>query len=179
MTNSSTTPKTKLVLGHAGGNHPDAITVDIDPEHKPDVLHNLNVTPWPFKNNQFKEIIAHHVIEHLNDLPLAMDELYRICAPDGRIYIDVPHHSGWCAHSPEHKMYFNYFAFDGYIQGGQTKWLNMKKFKLISREITFHRSFRRVFLHKLFNRFPKTYERFWTYMFPAEHFRVYLQPIKP
>lgn len=170
--------KRKLILGHAGKKHPDALTVDIDPDHNPDVVHNLNVTPWPFKDNQFKEIIAHHVIEHLGDLPPVMDELYRICAADGTVMIEVPHHSGWCAHSPEHKMYFNYFAFDGYIEGSGNMWLNKKKFKLIKREITFHRSFRQVFLHKLFNRFPKNYERFWTYMFPAEHFRIYLQPIK-
>ena len=170
--------KTKLVLGAAGVKHPDAITVDIDPEHTPDVVHNLNITPWPFENNQFKEIVAHHVLEHLIDLPPAMDELYRICHPEGSIYIDVPHHSGWCAHSPEHKMYFNYFAFDGYIQGGMNLWLKKKKFKLLSREVTFHRAFRRYGLHKIFNRFPKEYERFWTHIFPAEHFRIYLQPIK-
>ena len=176
--NAVDTTKTKLVLGHAGKSHPDAITVDIDPEHKPDVIHNLNEIPWPFKDNQFQEITAHHVFEHLNDLMPVMDEIYRICHPDGRIHIEVPHHSGWCAHSPEHKMFFNYFAFDGYIQHGKTAWLNKKKFKLISREITFHRSFRRYFLHKLFNRFPMNYERFWTYIFPAEHFKATLQPIK-
>ncbi len=170
--------KTKLVLGHAGKSHTDAITVDIDPEHHPDVVHNLNETPWPFKTNQFREIIAHHVLEHLNDLMPVMDELYRICHPDGTIYVEVPHHSSWCAHSPEHKLYFNYFAFDGYIQGGSTQWLNKKKFKLLNREITFHRFFRQFFLHKLFNRFPMNYERFQTYKFPAEHLKVTLQPIK-
>jgi hypothetical protein len=48
--------KTKLVLGHAGKLHSDAITVDIDPAHNPDVVHNLNVFPWPFQDNQFKSI---------------------------------------------------------------------------------------------------------------------------
>jgi SAM-dependent methyltransferase len=142
------------------------------------VVHNLNVFPWPFQTNRFKEIIAHHVVEHLNDLPAVMDELYRICAPDGTIYIEVPHHSGWCAHSPEHKMFFNYFAFDGYVQNATANWITKRKFKLISREVTFHRSFRQVFLHKAFNRAPMSYERFWTHLFPAEHLKVRLQPIK-
>jgi len=170
--------KTKLVIGSAGKEHADAITLDIDPQHNPDVVHNLNQSPYPFKDNQFKEISCHHVLEHLSDLPPVMDELHRICASDGQIVIEVPHHSSWCANTPEHKLRFNYFAFDGYLVDGRTKWITGKKFKLLKREITFHRFFRRIFLHKLFNRCPMAYERFWTYIFPAEHFKATLQPIK-
>lgn len=170
--------KEKLVLGSAGRPHPDAITVDIDPDHKPDVVHDLNVFPYPFADNQFKEISCHHVLEHLNDLIPVMKELHRICHPEGTVYIEVPHHSSWCANVPEHKLRFNYFAFDGYLDDGITKWLLGKKFKLKKREITFHRAIRRYFLHKLFNRHPMAYERFWTYIFPAEHLKVWLVPIK-
>jgi hypothetical protein len=106
-----------------------------------------------------------------------MKELHRICRPDGVIYIEVPHHSSWCAPTPDHKLYFNAFAFDGYIQDIKT-WKTGRKFSLVKREITFHRSFRQVFLHKLFNAKPLAYERFWTYMFPAEHLKFWLSPIK-
>ncbi len=168
----------KLVLGHAGQNIADAITVDIEPLHKPDVLHDLNTFPYPFAANQFREIICHHVIEHLNDLIPVMQELHRICAPAGKIYIEVPHHSSWFAKTPEHKLLFNYFSFDGYIENGVTTWLKGKKFTLTRREITFHKAFRQFFLHKLFNKYPLTYERFWTHMIPAEHLKVWLEPIK-
>lgn len=170
--------KEKLILGSAGKAQPDAITVDIDPAHKPDITHDLNITPLPFDDNSFREITCHHVLEHLNDLSVLMDELHRICMPAGIIYIEVPHHTSWCANVPEHKLRFNYFAFDGYIKNGMTKWMTGKKFKLIKREITFHKSFRRLFLHKLFNKFAFSYERFWTYMFPAEHLKVWIEPIK-
>ena len=170
--------KEKLVLGSAGKAHPDAVTLDIEPKHKPDLIHDLNISPLPFENNSFKEIICHHVCEHLQDLSSLMGELHRICKPGGVISIEVPHHTSWCANVPEHKLRFNYFAFDGYIEGGQTEWVTCKKFRLMRKQITFHRSFRRFFLHKLFNKFAFSYERFWTYMFPAEHFKVWLQPIK-
>ncbi len=170
--------KDKLVLGHAGKEHNDAITVDIDPTHNPDVVHNLNMTPYPFEDNQFKEIICHHVLEHLDDLPPVMDELHRICHPEGTVYIEVPHHTSWCANVPEHKLFFNSFAFEGYIADGKNLWLKGKKFECIKKEVTFHRRFRFLGLHKLFNRFPMEYERFWTYMFPAEHCKVTLKPIK-
>jgi len=171
--------KTKLILGAAGHANPDAVTLDIDPRHNPDVVWNLNKTPWPFENNQFKEIICHHVIEHLEELNPAMDELYRICSMDGEIYIEVPYRSSWLAFDPQHKLIFGYFSLDGYINGGSTKWMNTeRKFKLLERKITFHKAYRRYFLHKIFNKIPLAYERFWAYIMPAEHLIFRLQPIK-
>jgi hypothetical protein len=107
-----------------------------------------------------------------------MNELHRICQQQGMIYIEVPHHSSWLANTPEHKLRFNYFAFDGFINSEKNLWLHSKKFKIIKRELTFHRRFRRLGLRKFFNRFPLEYERFWTYLCPAEHFKIWLQPIK-
>ncbi len=169
--------KDKLVLGNAGVKHLDAITVDIDPEHNPDIVHDLHQCPWPFADNQFKEVNCHHVLEHLSDLSDTMKELHRICRPDGTIYIEVPHHSSWCAPSPDHKLYFNYFSFSGYI-GNIKTWRTGKKFELLKREVTFHRRYRQFSLHKIFNAHPMTYERFWTYIFQAEHFKIWLRPIK-
>jgi predicted SAM-dependent methyltransferase len=63
---------TILVLGSAGKRHPEAITLDIEPRHKPDIVYDLNITPWPFPDNQFQEVICHHVLEHLNDFTSAM-----------------------------------------------------------------------------------------------------------
>ncbi len=172
------TKKIKLILGHAGKQHDDALTLDIDSQHNPDVVHDLNTVPYPFKDNQFEIIVCHHVLEHLNDLPPVMDELYRICSPQGEVCIEVPHHSSWMADVPEHKLRFNYFAFDGYIKDGTNKWLLGKKYRCLKKEITFHRRFRRLGLHKLFNRYPKEYESFWKFMCPAEHLKVTLQPLK-
>ncbi len=169
--------KTKLVLGSAGKDEPDAVTLDIDPEHNPDVVHDLNRPPYPFADDSFERISCHHVLEHLENLPPVMAELHRICKKDGEIYIEVPHHSSWCANTPHHKLRFNYFGFDDYIQDEYT-WLTGNKFQLIKKEITFHRAHRRFLLHKIFNACPMAYERFWTYMFPAEHFKVWLRPIK-
>ena len=171
--------KTKLILGSAGAKDPSAVTLDIDPKHSPDVVHDLNKTPWPFENSQFKNIVCHHVLEHLNDIDSAMAELHRICEKNGEIYAEVPHHTSWSANTPEHKLRFNYFALDGYIEGGKTKWRTTdKKFKALEKRLTFHKSFRRYFLHRLFNRFPIHYERFWAYICPAENLVFRLRPLK-
>jgi len=149
-------PKKVLVIGSAGKIFSDAVTVDIDPEHHPDVVHDLNVTPWPFPDNSFQEIVAHHVVEHLQDFASAMKEMYRICSKDGCVYIEVPHHTAWFAKDPAHKMFFGYFSFDGFI-AGKTGWVTGRKFRCLKREITFHKFYRALFLHRLFNRWPLTY----------------------
>jgi SAM-dependent methyltransferase len=172
--------KDKLVLGAAGKAHPDALTVDIAAHHDPDVVHDLNVFPWPFKDDSFREIVCHHVIEHLASLTPALRELHRICRSDGRIYIEVPHFSSWMAHDPEHRMTFSCFALDPYCRGRQRNWLTVDfSFELLERRLTFHRAFRRYLFHRLWNRCPLAYERFWTYLMPAEHLCFVLRPIKP
>lgn len=171
--------KERLVLGSAGKKDPRGVTLDVDPRHAPDVVHDLNEAPYPFQDNQFKEIVCHHVLEHLQGIDTVMRELHRICTGEGVIHIEVPHYTSWCANIPEHVLRFGYFGFDGYINNGVNIWLNSeRKFKLIKREITFHRLYRTFFLHKLFNCFPLMYERFFAYIFPAEHFKIWLQPIK-
>jgi len=169
--------KDKLIIGSAGKPHEDAVTLDIDKGHHPDVVHDLSVEPYPFEDNSFKEIVAHHVLEHLGDISVAMNELHRICKPDGVIYIEVPHHASWCAKDPFHKSCFGYFSFDGFIEGNST-WVIGKKFRCIKKEITFHKYHRMFFLNKIFNKFPLVYERFYCYVFPAEHFKIWLRPVK-
>ena len=171
--------KLKLILGSAGVQTPDAVTLDINPDNHPDVVHDLNHTPWPFEDNQFQEVVCHHVLEHLTQLNSVMDELHRICRTDGKIYIEVPHHSSWMAHTPEHVLQFNPYSLDGYLADGENRWMKRKlTFRLIQREITFHKAFRRYFLHRLFNKYSMLYERFWTYIFPAEHLKWVLTPNK-
>ncbi|HPN88251.1 MAG TPA: methyltransferase domain-containing protein [Candidatus Omnitrophota bacterium] len=136
--------KSKLVIGSAGKIHLDAVTLDIDSEHNPDVVHDLMEEPYPFKDNTFEEIIAHHVLEHLDKLTVFMNEIHRVCKTQGKIYIEVPHHTSWCAYDPFHRAYFNYFSFDGFIEGNLT-WIKGKKYSCMKKEITFHKYYRIFF----------------------------------
>ncbi|MBN2482580.1 MAG: methyltransferase domain-containing protein [Candidatus Omnitrophica bacterium] len=173
------TDKKTLIIGAAGKKSPDnALTLDIDPAHHPDIVHDLNITPYPFSDSQFDLIVCHHVLEHLDNIDPVLGELYRICSADGEIHIEVPHHTSWFANTPHHKLRFNYFALDPYFSGNDTWVTTPRRFTVKERKITFHRAFRRYFLHRIFNRFPRIYERFWTYMVPAEHLIFRLSPDK-
>lgn len=43
-----------------------------------DIVHDLNIYPWPFEDNSIDEILCSHYIEHTKDLDKFMDEIYRI-----------------------------------------------------------------------------------------------------
>lgn len=84
-------------------------TVDINPDHKPDIVHDLNELPYPFEDNSFDEIHAYEVMEHLGRQGdyrwffAQWDELYRILKPDGQFYGTSPiWASPWAWGDPGH-----------------------------------------------------------------------------
>jgi SAM-dependent methyltransferase len=73
---------------------PDHVNIDKEPLSSADLLHDLEVFPWPFADNAVDEIRAHHVLEHLGGeteifLKL-MQEIYRVLRPNGIVSIKVP-----------------------------------------------------------------------------------------
>lgn len=89
------TDKIKLNLG-CGTNKLDGfINVDKTNICDPDIIHDLEKFPYPFKDNSVKEIILSHVLEHLGQNPevfnLIIKEFYRICENGAIIDIRVPH----------------------------------------------------------------------------------------
>ncbi len=63
------TQNTNLILDIGCGINkiPDAVGMDIDPDSKADIIHDLNVFPYPINDNAFDRIYAKHIIEHLDD----------------------------------------------------------------------------------------------------------------
>src|SRR5215831_67169 len=43
----------------------ELVTLDINPDHKPNVLHDLENLPLPFADDHFDEIHAYEVLEHV------------------------------------------------------------------------------------------------------------------
>src|SRR5690349_14290483 len=84
-------------------------TLDIDPASKPDVLHDLNVTPWPFEDNTFSEIHAYEVLEHLGQQGdyksffAHFYEIWRILKPNGMLFATCPgNRQTWTWGDPGH-----------------------------------------------------------------------------
>jgi hypothetical protein len=77
-----------------------------------DVVHDLNEYPWPWGENQFEEILALDILEHLNDFTKAIEEIYRILVVNGTVTIRVPYWNHSCAYiDPTHKRGYHEDTF--------------------------------------------------------------------
>jgi len=82
----------RLILG-PGKHWPkleNDVFCDIRPFERIDVVHDLNICPWPFADNDFMHVSAVHVVEHLQSLLNFMNEAWRVLAPGGSLYIETP-----------------------------------------------------------------------------------------
>ncbi len=110
----------RLNLG-SGERVPGFINIDWKKSTDPDVVHDLNIIPYPFGDSVICEIRAFHILEHLNRPFAVMSELHRILKPGGKLHIKVPHFSRGFGHA-EHFHGFdvtfpNYFN-RGFIKSG-------------------------------------------------------------
>lgn len=151
-----------LDLGCGRNKAKGAVGVDLNPDSDADLRFDLTHFPYPFAGNTFDLIVCKQILEHLPDLEKTFEEFFRILKPNGRIHAESPHFSCFYVHGdPTHKRAFSYMTPEHFTKNG--------KFKIVNRRITFHRSFRWWGFHILANRFPTGYERFWTFICPAEH----------
>lgn len=87
----------------------DLVTLDINPDHKPDVVWDLTERPLPFDDNTFDEIHAYEVCEHLGrqgdwrSFFAEWSEWWRIMKHDGLFIGTSPHWSSpWAWMDPGH-----------------------------------------------------------------------------
>lgn len=156
------------------------IRLDKSPELKPDVVWDLNQFPYPFNDFSFSKIECLDVIEHLDSIVRTLEEFHRILEPSGLLRITTPHFS--CANSftdPTHKWHLSYFSFDFFSEGHNLSYYSNAKYYVRHRHIQFQGSkLDRSIVSRLANKFPKTYEQRWAWVFPAWFLYFELEAIK-
>lgn len=97
------------VPGHEGP-FQGLTTLDINPDHKPDIVHDLSVLPWPVESDAYDEVHAYEVLEHLGALGDAVSffahfsEIWRVLKPGGLLFATVPAlTSPWLFGDPSHR----------------------------------------------------------------------------
>ena len=161
---------------------PHSVTVDFNPKSVADVIHDLNVLPYPFPDNEFDIVIAEHVMEHLDDLLKIYEELHRIIKPGGVLYIEVPHFSSSNFFTdPTHRHAFSSRSFDYFDPEA-----------ILSRFHYSEAQFRRKRIHigsgeskpisraigRWINRHQALYEQRLAFIFPKETLNFELEVIK-
>ncbi len=103
-----------------------------------DICTDLNEA-WPFEDNSVGVLRASHIFEHLKDPVHTMNEAYRVLAPGGWLFVDVPSTDGRGAfQDPTHVSFWNENTFWYYTNKNYAKYLGGKyngRFQ-ISRSLT-------------------------------------------
>ena len=93
----------------------NVVTLDIDPDCKADVIHDLNELPYPFADDQFDEIHVYDVLEHCGTQGdwrfffAQFGEFHRILKPGGFFCATMPMwDSPWAWADPGHTRVFSY-----------------------------------------------------------------------
>lgn len=87
------------------------------------IIADLN-EPWPMAENSVGVLRASHIIEHLKNPIFTMNEAYRVLAPGGWMFIDVPSTDGRGAfQDPTHVSFWNENALWYYTNENWARWI--------------------------------------------------------
>ncbi|MBI4519856.1 MAG: methyltransferase domain-containing protein, partial [Gemmatimonadetes bacterium] len=145
-----------------------AVNLDASDRVGADVVHDLDVRPWPFSDAQFDEVHAYDVIEHVADVVGTLEEIHRICRPGAVVHITVPHFSSANAFTDvTHRHWFGWRSFDTFTDANELSYYSTARFRRRTTRISFYASLLNRVAFRLANRWPERYERRWAWMVPA------------
>lgn len=128
-----------LNLGCGQTRIPNSIGVDFAKHSNyVDVVHNLNLVPYPFKSGSISEIHIYHVLEHLSQPIKIIEELHRLLMTNGKIFLRVPHFSSLGAFTDiTHVRPFAFHSFDCFEINDYFHFYTKANFKILSKEIKY------------------------------------------
>lgn len=178
--------KEEKILDLACGGAKIRGTIGLDKTNYPgvDVVHDLDIFPYPFHRDTFDKIICSNGIEHLEKPLEVLAEIYRICKNGALVKIDVPHFSSVNTFTdPTHKHAFSTRSFDYLVPGNGLYNLNYFKGIHFQKRKVFiefwgYPSSIREFLEWFANKFSVTYERHFAFIFPANQLIFELEVVK-
>jgi len=96
----------------------DYVNIDIELLDGVNLVHDLNIFPYPFIDESVDVIIMNNILEHLDNPIDVLQECYRILNKDGECRIMVIYWNHKYSYSdPQHKWAFSEKYFDFFIVG--------------------------------------------------------------
>lgn len=64
-----------------------------------DIVHDIEDTPWPLKDNSCRVVGMFNILGHLDPARVfeVMNEVWRVTKPEGQVFISVPYFSSYLA----------------------------------------------------------------------------------
>lgn len=156
-----------------------SLTVDINPDTSPDIVHDLNRVPWPLDDDTFDLIYCTDIIEHLGDLVKTMEEIHRVARAGARVFITTPHFS--CSNSytdPTHRHHLGFFSFDYFTGQNQWDFYTKARFRKVKAGLVFYPKFKNKLIWRIANRWPAFYEEHLAFILPAWFMSFELEVLK-
>lgn len=171
-------PGAILDVGCGSAKIPGAVGIDISPDTDADIVHDLNVFPYPLEDSSFDHVVMQDVIEHVQDPIRVVEELHRILRPDGRLQLRTPHFSSALAYGdPTHVHYYSAMAIRS-LASPRFAHYTYARFRIVHVTLDLWLPFRVSGVERLANRFPDAYEKYFAFRFPAMNIRAELAAIK-
>jgi glycosyltransferase involved in cell wall biosynthesis len=132
-------PRRRLNLGCGLDIRPDYINFDGCPLPGVDVV--ASVDPFyprlPFDDEEFDEIVAYHVLEHVANKAAIIEEIWRIARHNAVIKIKLPDRNHSDAFlDPTHLSYWEVDTIDFYLPGHLRSYYSSAKFSLLHKHTT-------------------------------------------
>jgi len=152
------------------------VRVDRVPDTAPDVVWDLNDTPYPFENDSFDRIDCTDVLEHVDDLVQTMEEIHRIGRHGALVHVATPHFSSANSfRDPTHRHHLSVFSFDYFT--GENEWDFYTRARFVKRraQIIFAPSPVNSVVSRVARRWPDWYERRLAWILPAWFISIELE----
>lgn len=172
-----------LDLGCGNKKRAGAVGIDFNSRTAADVIHDLNVFPYPLEDSSFDEIYLDNSLEHLDNVIRVMEEVHRICKPGGLVKVIVPYfRSVWASIDPTHKHSFTVNSFAYFDPDHQIcirydyALARFKPEKIVFNEALENRWTKKIVL-MLANRWPWRYEYYLSHLYPLDDISFYLRKL--
>lgn len=132
----------KLNIGCGNHRAPEPwINVDIQPDLEPDVV--ASITALPFDDDSVTDIYCGHVLEHVlfDELPVALAEVRRVLARDGRACFVGPDYDRALANEEWHPLLSVILEGGGRWSGDEHHWASTGRKALTAVQTTFPDAF--------------------------------------
>lgn len=154
-----------LDVGCGNNKIPGAIGIDLVAGTQADIVHDLNITPWPVETSSFDFVRLWSVLEHLRDVVAVINEVHRVSRSGATVVIGLPHFSSINAYTdPTHVHLFSSSSFDYFLEGTELErqhgFYSTARFQLLERRVTLSPLWTRLRLTRVMNRILPVYETY-------------------